>query len=143
MERINHKQGGARYPDMSLYQEILLLENNADYFNYDYCVENVVSYYDPLVEPQEVGRHYYWSSVKIPEVDTPLLRKRDSESRPERNDTGSGFNRRRHEKVLGFDLSDYDINNGKKQKALKNCVQPEQGKAILDVVADGRGDADD
>jgi len=143
MERVNHKQGGTRYPDMSLYQEVVLLRNNAEYYDLQYCVENVVSYYEPLIQPQEVGRHYYWSNVEVAEVNTPLLRKRSSESRSERNDTGSGFDRKRHEKVLGFDLSEYDIPNSKKRKVLKNCVQPEQGKAILDAVLDARGGIDD
>lgn len=143
MESVNHKQGGARYPDMSLYQEIIFLKNNADYYDLHYCVENVVSYYDPLIEPQNVGRHYYWSNVEIQEVDTPLLRKRGDESRSERNDVGAGFNLERHEKVLGFDLSKYDIADSKKEKTLKNCVQPKQGKAILDaVIADGAGSDD-
>ena len=143
MERVNHKQGGLRYPDMSLYQEVILLKNNADYYDFEYCVENVTSYYDPLIQPQEVGRHYYWSTVEVQEVDTPLLRKRSDESRSERNDTGSGFDRQRHEKVLGFDLSPYDLPDKKKNKALKNCVQPQQGKAILDaVIAKRRGDND-
>jgi len=57
MERVNHKQGGTRYPDMSLYQEVVLLRNNAEYYDLQYCVENVVSYYEPLIQPQEVGRH--------------------------------------------------------------------------------------
>jgi DNA (cytosine-5)-methyltransferase 1 len=143
MERVNHKQGGIRYPDMSLYQEVVLLRNNAEYYDFQYCVENVVSYYEPLIQPQEVGRHYYWSNVEVAEVDTPLLRKRSSESRSERNDIGSGFDRKRHEKVLGFNLSEYDLSDSKKQKALKNCVQPEQGKAILDAVLDARGGIDD
>jgi len=137
MEAVNHAQWTPRYPDMGLYQEIILLKNRAEYHNYQYCVENVVGYYDPLIEPQKAGRHYYWSNVNIPEVDTLTLRKRGNESRSERSDTGAGFDRKRHEKVLGFDLSDYDIPQAKQEKALKNCVQPEQGKAILDaVVAD-------
>lgn len=138
MEAVNHAQWTPRYPDMSLYQEIILLKNRAEYHNYHYCVENVVGYYDPLVEPQKVGRHYYWCNVDIFEVDTPTLRKRGNESRTDAPDTGAGFNRKRHEKVLGFDLLGYDIPQDKQEKALKNCVQPEQGKAILDAVVSDR-----
>jgi len=138
MEAVNHAQWTPRYPDMGLYQEIILLKSRAEYHSYHYCVENVVGYYDPLVEPQKAGRHYYWSNVDIPEVDTPTLRKRGNESRSDAPDAGAGFDRKRHEKVLGFDLSDYDIPQAKQEKALKNCVQPEQGKAILDAVVDDR-----
>ena len=48
---------------MSLYQEIILLES---FFKGYYCVENVVSYYEPLKSPQHIGRHYFWANFKIP-----------------------------------------------------------------------------
>jgi DNA (cytosine-5)-methyltransferase 1 len=136
MEAVNHAQHGARYPDMELYQEVILLKNRAEYHNFHYCVENVVSYYDPLIEPQKQDRHYYWSDVNVPAVETPTLRKRGSENRDSAPDVGSAFDYERHEKVLGFDLSPYDVPRSKKKKMLKNCVQPEQGKAILESVID-------
>jgi len=138
MEAVNHARGARRYPDMGLYQEIILLKNRAEYNGYQYCVENVVGYYDPLIEPTKIGRHYYWSNVVLPEVDTPVLRKRGNESRTDAPDVGAGFDYDRHEKVLGFDLSGYDIGQSKKEKVLKNCVQPEQGRAILDAVVEHR-----
>jgi len=36
------------YPDMQLYQEIVLLKHH---FKGKWCVENVISYYDPLYPP--------------------------------------------------------------------------------------------
>jgi DNA (cytosine-5)-methyltransferase 1 len=136
MEAVNHAQHGARYPDMQLYQEVIVLRNRAEYHGFNYCVENVVSYYDPLIEPQKQGRHYYWSDVNIPAVETPTLRKRGSENRDSAPDVGSAFDYERHQKVLGFDLSSYGVSQSKKEKMLKNCVQPEQGKAILESVID-------
>jgi DNA (cytosine-5)-methyltransferase 1 len=136
MEAINHARWTPRYPDMELYQEVILLKNRAEYHNFHYCVENVVSYYDPLIEPQKQDRHYYWSDVNVPAVETPTLRKRGSENRDSAPDVGSAFDYERHEKVLGFDLSPYDVPRSKKKKMLKNCVQPEQGKAILESVID-------
>jgi DNA (cytosine-5)-methyltransferase 1 len=50
------------YPDMKLYQEIIILEN---FFKGKYCVENVIGYYTPLIPPQESGRHYFWANFKI------------------------------------------------------------------------------
>ena len=38
------------YPDMALYQEILLLQL---WYKGKYCIENVISYYDPLIIPQK------------------------------------------------------------------------------------------
>ena len=39
----------AVYPDMQLYQEIILLRHH---FNGKYCVENVQYYYKPFIEPR-------------------------------------------------------------------------------------------
>lgn len=51
------------YPDMKLYQEIILLEN---YFNGKYCVENVIPFYEPLIPAKKRGRHLYWSNFNLP-----------------------------------------------------------------------------
>lgn len=53
------------YPDMRLYQEIILLKT---YFKGKYCVENVQAYYKPLIEPQVVGRHWYWANFPIEKI---------------------------------------------------------------------------
>lgn len=56
-------QGVVRYPDMALYQEIIFLQH---FFAGKYVVENVKSYYEPLIKPQVSGRHYFWANFKIP-----------------------------------------------------------------------------
>ena len=56
------------YPLMSLYQEIIFLQN---FYKGKYCVENVVSYYDPLIKPIKIGRHYLWSNFFIPAIKQP------------------------------------------------------------------------
>lgn len=49
-----------RYTDMSLYQEILFLQN---FFKGKFVVENVVPYYEPLIAPtKRIGRHLFWSN---------------------------------------------------------------------------------
>ena len=53
----------AIYPDLKLYEEILFLEN---YFEGKYCVENVIPYYDPLIQAQKRGRHLYWTNFTLP-----------------------------------------------------------------------------
>ena len=55
-------QGVKRYPDMGLYQEILLLNC---FYKGKWVVENVKSYYTPLLKPYEVDRHYFWSNFFI------------------------------------------------------------------------------
>lgn len=51
------------YPDLKLYEEIILLEN---YFEGKYTVENVIPYYEPLIPAQKRGRHLYWTNFKLP-----------------------------------------------------------------------------
>ena len=52
-----------KYPDMKLYQEIIFLQT---FFKGKFCVENVISYYEPLIIPQKRDRHYYWTNFNLP-----------------------------------------------------------------------------
>ena len=56
------------YPLMSLYQEIIFLQN---FYKGKFCVENVVSYYEPLIKPLKIGRHYLWSNFNINKIEQP------------------------------------------------------------------------
>lgn len=55
-------QGVIRYPDMSLYQEIIFLKH---FFKGRWVVENVKSYYSPLIVPELVGRHFIWANFCV------------------------------------------------------------------------------
>lgn len=57
------RQSKATYPNMMLYQEIILLEH---FFKGKYCVENVIPYYEPLIKAQQRGRHLYWCNFILP-----------------------------------------------------------------------------
>jgi len=103
-----------KYPEMSLYQEIIFLQN---WFKGVYCVENVLSYYDPLIPPQNIEKHYWWANFLIASFKT-------GEDRGHNNRV-NGLEKRK-----GFNLSEY--NGIDKKKALRNCVEPELGKHILD-----------
>jgi DNA (cytosine-5)-methyltransferase 1 len=61
-------QGIIRYPDMKLWQEVIFLKH---FFKGKYCVENVISYYEPILNPVEIGRHYLWSNFYIPKINQP------------------------------------------------------------------------
>ena len=52
-----------KYPDMKLYQEIIFLEN---YYEGKYVVENVIPFYEPLINAQKRHRHLYWTNFKLP-----------------------------------------------------------------------------
>ena len=120
-----HAQGVIRYPDMSLYQEVILLQNFFEKTGGKYIVENVKSYYDPLIPPQISGRHYFWANFKIPPVEGVKI------GRMDKLKDGSRGDRKENLDALGFDLSKYSGID--KAKVLRNCVAPEIGKAILDA----------
>jgi DNA (cytosine-5)-methyltransferase 1 len=101
------------FPDMKLYEEILFLQG---YFKGKYCVENVRSWYEPLIKPQELSKHYFWANFYIPPL--PIeFRGHDSSI----EDLG---------KLKGFDLK--KLVGVDKRIVLRNCVEPETGKYILD-----------
>jgi len=111
---VRRGQVPAVYPDMSLYEIILFLQG---YFEGTYCVENVVSWYDPLIRPQEVAHHYFWANFNI----TPIRL-------PHRN-LEFGV-REEWEKSLGYDLSKYK--GIRKDRILRNCVLPKLGLHVLE-----------
>jgi len=100
------------YPNMVLYQEILFLDG---YFQGKYCVENVISWYEPLIRPHEANSHYFWTNFKIHNM--PKLKR------------GHDGGIIELQKIKGFDLSKY--NNIDKVKILRNCVHPKTGLYIL------------
>ena len=103
------------YPEMSLYQEIIFLHH---YFEGNWVVENVLSYYKPLIIPQTISGHYYWSNILIPPIKTPH---RQHEGGVHNLEMRKGFNLKKYK---GID----------KRKALRNCVEPEVGQHILNAV---------
>ncbi len=110
------------YPDMKLYQEIILLQH---FFKGKYVVENVISYYNPLISPQKSSRHYYWSNFTI----TPC------KNLPEIKDM-SRATRDKMAKYLGFNYEGKNIyinNNHDPAQVLRNCIHPNEGKHILEL----------
>ena len=57
-----------KFPDMSLYQEIIFLEH---FFNGKYVVENVIPFYKPFIRAQKIGRHLFWSNFNIKKICQP------------------------------------------------------------------------
>ena len=49
-----------KYPNMALYEEMLFLQH---FFKGSWVIENVVPFYEPLIEPtSKVGRHCFWGN---------------------------------------------------------------------------------
>lgn len=55
-------RGSSRFPDLRLYEEIIFLKHFAAA---NWCVENVVPYYEPLIPAQRIGRHLFWANFHI------------------------------------------------------------------------------
>jgi DNA (cytosine-5)-methyltransferase 1 len=92
------------YPDMSLYQEIIFLMHH---FKGKWVVENVISYYDPLIKPQEVNRHYFWSNFIISKI-----KKKDT--------------------IFGKNIENFNLDsNYNHVKVLRNMVNPKLGNHIF------------
>ena len=53
------------YPDFSVYEIIIFLEH---FYKGQWVVENVISYYKPLIIPSKIGKHYFWSNFPINNV---------------------------------------------------------------------------
>lgn len=114
-----------RYPDMSLYQEIIHLRH---FFKGKWVVENVVPFYEPLIAPKVVGRHAYWSNFEVGDYVEPLP-------------TGFGNVARKSNLAgkqaymdwLGIHYPEniYYGTNHCPAQVLRNCVHPHEGLAIF------------
>lgn len=112
--QVKYRGTEAVYPDMKLYQEIILLMTHYEGL---YVVENVKPYYDVLIKPtKELQRHYFWANYDIS----------DAEFKGENLRTAQIPDL---EKLHQVDLSKYKLSN--KRQVLRNCILPELGLHIL------------
>lgn len=100
------------YPDMKLYEEILFLQG---YFKGKFVVENVVSWYEPLIKPQKINKHYFWTNFHIQDIP---IKKREHMMTIKTLEQRKGFNLDKYTKI-------------DKRAILRNCVEPETGFHIL------------
>lgn len=112
---VNAGKHDAVYPDMTLYQEVILLKNFAP-FKTRFVIENVIPYYSPLINPDvQIDRHIYWCNFKIPtfslKSNVKIIHVTDGDT------------------VFGFNLKGTEIKD--KRKALRNMVNPDIGLHIL------------
>lgn len=114
---VMHGKVNAKYPDMSLYQEIIFLKSHMRGF---YCVENVHPYYEPIIQPDfTISKHIFWTNINL---------------------SACGFKSPKHiasqipelQKAYGFNLENIDLPD--KRQRLRNCVLPELGKHVFDCM---------
>lgn len=116
-----------KYPDMKLYEEIILLQTVSKgedkRFKGKFVVENVIPYYTPLIEGQKRHRHLYWCNFTLPTI----LSNREAPK------IGAGTN----EVQKWCEFHDYDFTKYKgtqpMNKIARNLVDYEAGKTILDT----------
>jgi len=103
-----------QFPDMKLYEEIIFL---SFYFDGKWVVENVKSFYKPLIKPYESGNHYFWANFDITNM----------------NDVKRGIRTKtieQQEKERGFKIPD-DLSKTLRKKVLNNCVFPDLGLHVF------------
>lgn len=104
-----------KYPDMKLWQEIIFLKRHV--FNCLFVVENVIPYYEDLIKPTiKINRHYFWSNFNI--------NKNNFKDETVINSVKGSCG------LYDFDISKSNIKD--KRQVLRNMVNPEVGKYILD-----------
>jgi len=117
-------QGVIRYPDMMLYEEIIFLKH---FFKGRYCVENVIPYYEPLIQAKKRGRHLYWTNFNLPNILSNRAAPSMSMNKNRVKDNAKAFGD--YHKI---DLTSYKGSQGK-EKIARNLVDYEAGKTILDT----------
>lgn len=110
---VNNRSTLPIYPDMKLWQEIILMQYNAK--NVKWVIECVKPYYQPLIQGVLIQRHLFWSNFELTNIEFKTDKLRSAQI-PDL------------EKHHGFDLSKYKIEN--KRKLLRNCVYPELGLSL-------------
>ena len=111
-------QGKPRYPQMMLYEEIIVLKQ---WFKGKFVVENVIPYYEPLIPAYKRDRHLYWTNFNLPN-DLGDRKKKD-------------LNLITIDELCNFhsiDLSSYK-GTQPKMKLARNLVDYEAGRTILET----------
>ena len=109
----------AAYPDLKLYEEIIFLQK---WFKGNYVVENVIPYYEPLIQAKKRGRHLYWTNFNLPS---------------DLNARKSSIMEAKNEVTRWCEFHDYNFRQykGKQRidKIARNLVDYEAGKTILET----------
>ena len=116
-----YEQNKPVYANMMLYEEIILLDN---YFDGFYCVENVIPFYEPLIKGQQLGRHLFWSNVKLNEK---------IKFKPR----GNFDNAEELAKDLGYDISKW--HGVSKILLLRNCCEDDISEYIFGEIKKAMG----
>lgn len=105
----------AKYPDMTLYQEIIFMQH---FVKCKWVAENVKPYYKPLIAPTaEIGRHLFWSNFHIPHFKV--------------NGAVGPWGVTSSTESHGFSVKDRDIKH-RKDQLIRNLVHPAVGYHVYE-----------
>jgi DNA (cytosine-5)-methyltransferase 1 len=110
----------AIYPSMMLYEEIIFLDN---YFDGNYVVENVIPFYEPLIQAKKRGRHLYWTNFNFPT---------DIGERKTNNNMIAKGNVKQLSEFHDYDFKKYKGTQSV-QKMARNLVDYEAGRTIFET----------
>ena len=111
-----------RYPDLKLYEEIFFLQH---FFKGKYVVENVAPYYIPLIEPQKIGRHCFWTNFNFSHIEIEQPKNFINTANL------AGKKSMMDWLDIHFDEIIYYGNNHCPVQILRNCVHPDLGLHIF------------
>ena len=118
-----------RYPDMSLYQQIIFLKHFYKGRNGDgkYVVENVVSYYEALIAGMKMGRHVIGTNFPVEEYDVPRPKGFINQANL------AGKKALMNWLGIYYDENIYYGTNHCPAQILRNCVHPKVGEHIFNA----------
>lgn len=107
-----------KLPDMDLYSLIIFLQH---FYNGQWIVENVISYYEPLIRPTVIDNHYFWSSRPLiaMKAKSRLILSQDLDKKA---------------KQLGIPIPPKSYPTRFRRKMINNCVKPKVGKHVFDCL---------
>ena len=106
----------AKFPDMKLYEEILFLKH---FFKGKWVVENVISFYKPLIKPVKLNRHYFWSNFLITIIETKYG-----------GDIKKGHAKELQE-IKGVNIDKYKLEGRRRDSVIRSYFDPKIGLHIL------------
>ena len=115
-----------RYPDMRLYEEIVLLTYD---FEGEWVVENVMPYYTPMFNAFRKGRHLFWSSLNLGGLQVP-----DSPDDFINSTTVEGSEKLKEWLGIHYEGNIYYGDNHCPAQVLRNCVHPVVGEQIMNML---------
>jgi len=112
------------YPDMQLWQEIIFLDK---FFKGKYVVENVIPYYKPFLEPQDIlDRHMIWANFPVDGM------------KFERNYKGRITDQNKETLAAEYGI-ELPLGTKDQRKLLRNAVNPLLGLHLLNAAQTKQG----